>query len=72
MTGFQAYLGGPPVDPSDEEFLEPMDRRGYPVDMDHNGIRDRRETLTQAWQRRWQEGAPALWKTARPSRMPAM
>ncbi|MCZ6561447.1 MAG: hypothetical protein O6948_00775, partial [Deltaproteobacteria bacterium] len=30
--------------------------RGYPVDMNHNGIRDRRETLTEAWQRRRKEG----------------
>ncbi|MCK5352995.1 hypothetical protein KAJ77_10445 [bacterium] len=35
---------------------EAMDRRGYPVDMNHNGIRDRRETLTEAWQRRRKEG----------------
>ena len=62
ITGFQAYLPGlPPAsqnDPSqfDEELLEPMDRRGYPVDMNHNGIRDRRETLTEAWQRRAREG----------------
>ena len=33
-----------------------MDRRGYPVDMNHNGIRDRLETLTEAWQRRRKEG----------------
>ena len=56
VTGFQAYLNGPPVDPSGEALLEPMDRRGYPVDMNHNGIRDRRETLPQAWQRRRHEG----------------
>jgi hypothetical protein len=62
VTGFQAYLDGPPpasrTDPSNfaEELLEPMDRRGYPVDMNHNGIRDRRETLTEAWQRRRKEG----------------
>ena len=62
VTGFQAYLTGLPqasrTDPSnfDKELLEPMDRRGYPVDMNHNGIRDRRETLTEAWQRRRKEG----------------
>ena len=26
------------------------------MDMNHNGIRDRRETLTEAWQRRRKEG----------------
>ncbi len=26
------------------------------MDMNHNGIRDRRETLTEAWQRRRREG----------------
>lgn len=62
VTGFQAYLDSLPpgyrTDPSNfaEELLEPMDRRGYPVDMNHNGIRDRRETLTEAWQRRQREG----------------
>ena len=33
-----------------------MDRRGYPVDMNHNAIRDGRETMTEAWQRRGKEG----------------
>jgi hypothetical protein len=62
VTGFAAYLREPPpgrpVVPSDlgEEWLEPMDRRGYPVDMNHNSIRDVRETLTQAWKRRGREG----------------
>ena len=62
VTGFQAYLESlPPVSSSgpshlDQEALEPMDRRGYPVDMNHNGIRDRLETLTEAWQRRQKEG----------------
>lgn len=62
VTGFATYLQGPPA-PSqgnslnrEEERLEPMDRRGYPVDMNHNGIRDRRETLTEAWRRRHTEG----------------
>ena len=62
VTGFAAYLREPPpsrpVVPSDlgEEWLEPMDRRGYPVDMNHNAIRDGRETMTEAWQRRGKEG----------------
>ncbi|MEE8349936.1 MAG: alpha/beta hydrolase domain-containing protein [Acidobacteriota bacterium] len=62
LTGFQDYLRVASAAVSgrfssnDEEQLEPMDRRGYPVDMNHNGIRDRRETLTEAWQRRGREG----------------
>ncbi len=62
VTGFQAYLDGrSPASSSglshfDEEALEPMDGRGYPVDMNHNGIRDRVETLAEAWQRRRKEG----------------
>ncbi|MBI2821525.1 MAG: hypothetical protein HYX74_04820 [Acidobacteria bacterium] len=40
----------------DPEWLEPLDRRGYVVDMNKNKVRDTRETLTQAWQRRWREG----------------
>ena len=31
--------------------LEPLDGRGELVDMNGNGMRDKRETLTQAWQR---------------------
>lgn len=31
--------------------LEPLDSRGELVDMNGNGMRDKRETLTQAWQR---------------------
>lgn len=31
--------------------LEPLDARGQFVDMNFNGVRDRRETVTQAWQR---------------------
>jgi len=31
--------------------LEPLDGRGVFVDMNRNGVRDRRETITQAWQR---------------------
>ena len=40
----------------DPEWLEPLDRRGYLVDMNHNGVRDTRETVEQAWQRRWRDG----------------
>jgi hypothetical protein len=31
--------------------LEPLDARGELVDMNGNGVRDRRETIAQAWQR---------------------
>lgn len=31
--------------------LEPLDGRGQPVDMNGNGVRDRRETVAQAWAR---------------------
>jgi hypothetical protein len=31
--------------------LEPLDGRGVYVDMNGNGVRDKRESLTQAWQR---------------------
>jgi len=31
--------------------LEPLDDRGVFVDMNRNGVRDKRETVTQAWQR---------------------
>jgi hypothetical protein len=31
--------------------LEPLDGRGVFVDMNGNGVRDKRETVTQAWQR---------------------
>ena len=40
----------------DPEWLEPVDRRGYLVDMNKNGVRDTRESIKQAWQRRWREG----------------
>ncbi len=40
----------------DPEWLEPLDRRGYLVDLNHNKVRDTRETVEQAWQRRWREG----------------
>ena len=31
--------------------LEPLDGRGVFVDMNRNGVRDKRETVAQAWQR---------------------
>jgi hypothetical protein len=31
--------------------LEPLDGRGIFVDMNGNGVRDKRETVSQAWQR---------------------
>ncbi len=40
----------------DPAWLEPVDRRGYLVDMNKNGVRDTRESIKQAWQRRWREG----------------
>ena len=40
----------------DPQWLEPLDARGYVVDMNHNGVRDTRESITQAWQRRLRQG----------------
>lgn len=40
----------------DRSWLEPMDSRGYVVDMNKNGVRDTRDSITQAWQRRAAEG----------------
>jgi hypothetical protein len=40
----------------DESWLEPLDNRGRPVDMNGNGVRDTRESVEQAWQRRRIEG----------------
>ncbi len=37
--------------PFDGINLEPLDSRGTLVDMNGNGVRDKRETVTQAWQR---------------------
>ena len=57
------YIFPPNVDPSrrggqetafaafDGTNLEPLDARGQFVDMNGNGVRDKRETVTQAWQR---------------------
>jgi Alpha/beta hydrolase domain len=41
-TSFAAFTG---------EGLEPLDERGVFVDMNRNGVRDMRETPTQAWRR---------------------
>jgi hypothetical protein len=57
------YIFPPNVDPRrrggqetafaafDGTNLEPLDARGQFVDMNGNGVRDKRETVTQAWQR---------------------
>ena len=57
------YIFPPDVDPRrrggqetafarfDGVNLEPLDARGQFVDMNGNGVRDKRETVTQAWQR---------------------
>ena len=65
-TGFAAYLSAPqrPLNadtttiPSDfdENWLEPLDSRGYLLDMNNNHVRDTRPSITQAWQRRAREG----------------
>ena len=39
-----------------EAWLEPLDSRGRPLDMNHNHVRDTRESVEQAWQRRGVEG----------------
>lgn len=65
-TGFTPFLDQPhisinadttPLPPGfDEKWLEPLDARGRPFDMNGNGVRDTRESIGQAWQRRWREG----------------
>ena len=40
----------------DEKWLEPLDSRSRPLDMNHNHVRDTRETIEQAWKRRASEG----------------
>jgi hypothetical protein len=40
----------------DPSWLEPLDSRRRFVDMDGNNVRDTRESITQAWHRRWREG----------------
>lgn len=65
-TGFTPYLKTPqrpvnadttPLPPDFEEnWLEPLDSRGYLVDMNKNHIRDTRPSITQAWRRRAREG----------------
>ena len=47
VTAFAAYDG---------RGEEPLDARGYFVDLNHNNIRDQRETIGEAWQRRAAEG----------------
>lgn len=42
--------------PFDENWLEPLNQFGYPVDMNGNGTRDTRDTITEAWQRRAIQG----------------
>jgi hypothetical protein len=42
--------------PYDGSTLEPLDGRGYLVDLNHNNVRDRCETIDEAWQRRAEEG----------------
>ncbi len=65
-TGFASYLRKrqPAVNADteslppgfDEEWLEPLDSRGYLVDMNKNHVRDTRDSITEAWQRRAREG----------------
>jgi hypothetical protein len=61
-TGFAAFLrqarpsvnaDTEPLPPGfDESWLEPLDGRGRPLDMNENGVRDTRESVEQAWTRR--------------------
>jgi hypothetical protein len=39
-----------------EDWLEPLDSRGRPLDMNRNGVRDTRESVEEAWKRRRVEG----------------
>ena len=65
-TGFAAFLSEPrPAINADtmvlppgfeESWLEPLDSRGRPLDMNGNLVRDTRESISQAWQRRAREG----------------
>ncbi|MBI4446434.1 MAG: hypothetical protein HY645_11060 [Acidobacteria bacterium] len=65
-TGFAAYLPEPQIplnadttplpEGFSQDWLEPIDSRGRPLDMNRNGVRDTRESIAQAWQRRWREG----------------
>lgn len=66
-TGFAPFLDSPrPAlnadttaipESFDPEWLEPLDSRGRPLDMNRNGVRDTRETVEQAWRRRRIDGA---------------
>jgi hypothetical protein len=47
VTTFASYDGS---------SLEPLDGRGRFVDMNHNNVRDQRETVEAAWHRRAEEG----------------
>ena len=40
----------------EEAWLEPLDSRGYLVDMNQNHVRDTRDSIAEAWQRRAREG----------------
>lgn len=66
QTGFAAYLREPhqalnsntepiPAD-YDKAWLEPLDSRGYFLDMNKNGVRDTRDSIAQAWRRRMAGG----------------
>ena len=65
-TGFAAYLkeahmslnaDTEPIPPGYEKaWLEPLDSRGYVLDMNKNTARDTRDSLTQAWRRRMAAG----------------
>ena len=46
-----------PIPPGyDKAWLEPLDSRGYVLDMNKNTARDTRDSLTQAWRRRMAAG----------------
>lgn len=65
-TGFAAFLREPrqalnadtePIPPEyDKAWLEPLDSRGYFLDMNKNSVRDTRDSITQAWRRRLTAG----------------
>lgn len=65
-TGFAAYLREPhqalnadtePIPAGyDKTWLEPLDSRGYVVDMNRNSVRDTRDSIAQAWRRRLASG----------------
>lgn len=65
-TGFAAFLDRPrpavnadgeALPPGfDEAWLEPLDSRGRPLDMNRNTVRDTRESVEEAWKRRRVEG----------------